>query len=182
MCIGTKGEGVPMLKSRSVQQARVVADIMTRSVVTLYEEDDLENVSEAMEKFRFAHVPVVDDGKLVGLITLRDLAAVFSSRLDPTGPVRDDALRKNVFVRDIMTTNVRTVKPDTPILDAARLMRDARLGCLPVVGGAGELVGIVTATDMLDLVANWLDERERARRWKPQRPGIPRPGGPTHLS
>jgi acetoin utilization protein AcuB len=59
-----------------------------------------------------------------------------------------------------MTTNVRTVYPDTPILDAARLMRDARIGCLPVVERGGALVGIVTATDMLDLVANWLDERE----------------------
>jgi acetoin utilization protein AcuB len=153
-----------MLKSHSVQDARVVADIMTHSVVTLYEEDDLENIAEAMEKFRVGHVPVVDAGKLVGLITPRDLAAVFSSRLDPTGPIRDDVLRRSVFVRDVMTTRVRTVNPDTPILDAARLMRDARVGCLPVVEPDGSLVGIVTATDMLDLVANWLDEREHASR------------------
>jgi len=160
----------------------VVADIMTRSVVTLYEEDDLENIAEAMEKFRFEHVPVVDDGKLVGLITPRDLATVFSSRLDPTGRMRDDVLRKNLFVRDVMTTKVRSVHPDTAILDAARLMRDARIGCLPVVDRNGCLVGIVTATDMLDLVANWLDERERAQRWAPRRPPIPRPRKLTHLS
>ena len=170
------------MKSHSVQEAKVVADIMTHSVVTLYEEDDLENVAEAMEKFRFGHVPVVDDGKLVGLITLRELSAVFSSRLDPTARVRDDALRKAVFVRDVMTVDVRTVHPDTPILDAARMMRDARLGCLPVVDRDGTLVGIVTATDMLDLVANWLAERERFRQWMPRRPPIPRPRRSTHLS
>jgi acetoin utilization protein AcuB len=160
----------------------VVADIMTHSVVTLYEEDDLENIAEAMQKFRFEHVPVVDNGKLVGLITRRDLATVFSSRLDPTGRIRDEVLSKSLFVRDVMTTNVRTANPDTPILDAARLMRDARIGCLPVVDPDGALVGIVTATDMLDLVANWLDERERARSWAPERPPIPRPRRLTHLS
>lgn len=171
-----------MLKSRSVQEARVVADVMTHSVVTLYEEDDLENVAEAMEKFRFEHVPVVDGGKLVGLITPRELSAVFSSSLDPTRRVRDDALRRSVFVRDVMTTNVRTAHPDTPLLDAARLMRDARIGCLPVVDRDGTLVGIVTATDMLDLVSNWLEERERFRQWMPRRPPIPRPRRSTHLS
>jgi CBS domain-containing protein len=171
-----------MLKSHSVQEARVVADIMTHSVVTLYEEDDLVNVAEAMERFRFEHVPVVDNGKLVGLITPRDLAAVFSSSLDPTRRMRDDTLRKNVFVRDVMTTNLRTARPDTPLLDAARLMRDARLGCLPVVDRDGRLVGIVTATDMLDLAANYLEERERFRRWMPRRPPIPRPRRSTHVS
>lgn len=153
-------------------QATVVADVMTRSVVTLFEEDDLEHIDEAMEKFRFGHVPVVDNGRLVGLITRSDLRGVSSSRLDPTGPMRDEVLRKRLFVRDVMTTNVRTARPDTPILEAARLMRDARIGCLPVVEANNHLVGIVTSTDMLDLVAGLMEHRY-GRIVSP--PTIPRP-------
>ena len=78
-----------MLKSRSAE-AKVVADVMTRSVVTLFEEDDLDHIDEAMDKFRFRHVPVVDDGKLVGLLTKSDLTRIASSPLDPTGAARDD--------------------------------------------------------------------------------------------
>jgi CBS domain-containing protein len=152
-----------MMSSQSTQ-AKVVADVMTRSVITLFEEDDLEHIDEAMEKFRFRHVPVVDDGKLVGLLTQRDLVSLSSSRLDPTGPPRDAAARKNLFVRDVMTTQVRTVRPDTSILDAARLMRDAKVSCLPVVQADDRLVGIVTTTDMLDLVSTWLEDRNRAKR------------------
>jgi len=165
------------MKPRTVEEAKVVADVMTRSVVTLYEEDDLENIDEAMEKFRFRHVPVVDDGKLVGLVTRSDLRGISSSRLDPTGPIRDEALRKRTFVRDVMTTDVRTVHPDTPILEAARLMRDAKIGCLPVVVADDALVGIITSTDMLDLIASWLDQRERENRetMPARRLPIPRP-------
>jgi CBS domain-containing protein len=162
-----------MVNSQSTEQAKVVADVMTRSVVTLFEEDDLEHIDEAMERFRFRHVPVVDDGKLVGLLTERDLVSLSSSRLDPTGPPRDAAARKNLFVRDVMTTEVRTVLPDTSILDAARLMRDAKVSCLPVVQADNRLVGIITTTDMLDLVSTWLEERKRQAT--PARLPIPRP-------
>jgi acetoin utilization protein AcuB len=154
------------MKPRAIEQAKVVADLMTRSVVTLFEEDDLENIEEAMDKFRFRHVPVVDDGKLVGLVTRSDLRGISSSRLDPTGPRRDEEVRKRLFVRDVMTTTVRSVVPNTPLLEAARLMRDAKVGCLPVVEANDRLVGIITATDMLDFIAAWLE-------WT--RPPIPRP-------
>jgi len=164
------------MSPRTIEPAGVVADIMTRSVVTLFEEDDLENIDEAMEKFRFRHVPVVDDGRLVGLLTRADLRGVSSSSLDPTGPARDEAVRKRTFVRDVMTTNVRTARADTPILEAARVMRDAKIGCLPVIDADDTLVGIVTATDMLDLIATWLDRRETERPGTaPRRLPIPRP-------
>jgi acetoin utilization protein AcuB len=163
------------MKPRSIDQAEVVADVMTRSVVTLFEEDDLDHIDEAMEKFRFRHVPVVDDGKLVGLVTRSDLRGVSSSSLDPTGPARDEVLKKRLFVREVMTTDVRTAHPETPILEAARLMRDAKIGCLPVVESGDRLVGIITSTDMLDLVANMLDRTARPRipRPEPRRPRTP---------
>jgi acetoin utilization protein AcuB len=145
------------MKPQAIQRANVVADVMTRSVVTLFEEDDLENIDEAMERFRFRHVPVVDNGKLVGLVTRANLRGISSSSLDPTGPKRDEEVRKRLFVRDVMTTNVRTAHPETSLREAARLMRDAKVGCLPVVEHDDRLVGIITSTDMLDLISTWLD-------------------------
>jgi acetoin utilization protein AcuB len=146
------------MSTRTAEREHVIADVMTRNVVTLFEEDDLENIETAMDKFGFHHVPVVDDGKLVGLVTRANLLGVASSTLDPTGAARDERARKRLFVRDVMVTEVRTAHPDTSITDAARLMRDARIGCLPVVEADERLVGIVTSTDMLDLLANWAEE------------------------
>src|SRR6185295_12782368 len=104
------------------------------------EEDDLENIDTAMDKFGFHHIPVVDDGKLVGLVTRGSLGS--SSHLDPTAAAREERLRRHLFVRDVMVTEVRTAHPDTSITDAARLMRDARIGCLPIVEAGDRLVGI----------------------------------------
>lgn len=142
--------------SQGVSSSSVVADIMTRRPVTLYEEDDLEKIRRTLEEFVFHHVPVVDDGKLVGLVTRSDLLAISSSRLDPTATVRDEVVRRSMFVRDVMTVNVKSVHPDTPISQAARLMRDEHLGCLPVTEADGRLVGIVTDKDMLSLLIKLL--------------------------
>jgi acetoin utilization protein AcuB len=135
----------------------VVADIMSKKPVTLYEEDDIEKIRSTLAEFLFRHIPVVDDGKLVGLVTKTDLLAVSSSRLDPTAGVRDETVGKSLFVRDVMTADVKSVRPDTPIAVAARLMRDEQLGCLPVTDADGRLVGIVTDTDMLSLIVRLLE-------------------------
>jgi acetoin utilization protein AcuB len=64
---------------------------------------------------------------------------------------RKSALLKTVLIKDVMKKRVITVKPDTPIKDAAQLMADKKVGCVPVVS-AGALVGLVTTTDILRYV------------------------------
>lgn len=139
---------------------KLVSDIMTREVVTLYEEDNLRGVEEGMNRFRFRHLPVVDDGKLVGLVTHRDLLRMAASELEPGAAVKTAAIQERLFVRDVMQRDLVTVREDTPLLDAGRVMWNSKLGCLPVVGPEGKLVGIVTEADFLKL-SLWFLEHKR---------------------
>lgn len=142
----------------SKEEPQIVADIMTREVATLYEEDNLERIEEAMQRFRFHHVPVVDGRKLMGLVTHRDLLRVSASSAEKRGERRTRALREHLFVRDVMTRDVKTAAPDTPLAEAGRRMLELQHGCLPVVED-GELVGIVTQSDFVRVAIRLL-ERE----------------------
>lgn len=137
-------------------QPKVVSDIMTTNVVTIREEDNLELIEGEMQSFRFRHMPVVDEGKLVGVVTHRDLLRASASVFDPGQAQKTAAIRAQFFVADLMTRNPITVQPTTPIGQAAKLMNDHKIGCLPVTDDHGTLVGIVTSADMVSLVAKLL--------------------------
>ncbi|MBK7581386.1 MAG: CBS domain-containing protein [Myxococcales bacterium] len=130
---------------------------MTREVFTLFEEDNLLGVEEGMQHFRFRHLPVVDDGKLVGLITLRDLLGVAASVAEFGSQQKTHTIKERLFARDVMVRELVTVREDTPIADAGLLMWNSKLGCLPVVGDDGQLVGIVTEADFVKLALKLLE-------------------------
>jgi CBS domain-containing protein len=141
------------------QHPKTVGDMMTREVVTLREEQNLGQVMAGLERFGFRHLPVVDGDKLVGLVTQRDLLSASVSSLRGSAPrALDASLQENVFIATIMNRDIDTVTPDTPIVEAARRMRDHKFGCLPVVNGPDrKLVGIITESDFLDLAINLLE-------------------------
>jgi len=136
----------------------LVRDIMTREVVTLFEEDNLLGVEEGMRHFRFRHLPVVDDGKLVGLITQRDLLRVAASVAEPGGDQKTQNIKERLFARDVMARELVTAREDTPIADAGLLMWNNKLGCLPVVSDDGRLLGIVTEADFVKLALKLLEQ------------------------
>jgi CBS domain-containing protein len=142
---------------------RTVRDIMTREIAVLHEEDNLELAESAMKSFRFRHIPVVEGDKLVGLVTERDLLKASISSLDQDHDLRDHNLKRYFFIREAMTLDVTSVRPDTLILDAARLMREKKLGCLPVTDDDGKLIGIVTGSDLVALAMRFLHREEAAR-------------------
>ncbi|MCK6537420.1 MAG: CBS domain-containing protein [Polyangiaceae bacterium] len=135
----------------------LVRDIMTREVVTLFEEDNLLGVEEGMRHFRFRHLPVVDDGKLVGLITHRDLLRVAASIAEPGGEQKTHNIQERLFARDVMSRDLVSVREDTPIADAGLLMWNNKLGCLPVLSDDGRLLGIVTEADFVKLALRLLE-------------------------
>jgi CBS domain-containing membrane protein len=139
-------------------QPKVVADIMTKDVLFLQEEDNLSQIGQTMERFSLRHLPVVDRGRLVGLVTHRDVLRLAVSELSDNDQFRQERQRRlveNTFVAKIMTRRPRTVFPDTPVLEAAEILVESKFGCLPVVDSQGNLVGIVTEHDFLKLlVAN----------------------------
>ncbi len=135
-----------------------VADIMTREVVTVHEEDNLKQILEGLDRFGFRHLPVVDADVLVGLVSQRDLLKAQMSTLVP-GSTRDaveSQLEENVFIASLMERDVRTVTPETPLIEAATRMRDHKFGCLPVVEDDGKLVGIITEADFLSVAITLL--------------------------
>lgn len=135
-----------------------IKDVMTHNVVTL-DVDHSINLAEGMMRLEnIRHLPVVHHGKLVGLVTQRDLIKAQAAILAAPGvPVE----RLTVPVGRIMQREVWTAHPDTPALHVAQIMVSNKYGCAPVVE-EGRLVGIVTQIDLLALLVRLLAEREGA--------------------
>jgi len=134
-----------------------VADLMTRSVSTLSPTQSLPLAEALMGLERIRHIPVVDDaGKLVGLVTHRDLLRARISALAPLSDDERSTLQLSVPVSRIMCTEVWSIAPDALAVSAARILRDHKFGCLPVVED-GKLVGILCEADLLALVTTSLE-------------------------
>jgi CBS domain-containing protein len=125
-----------------------VKDIMSTTVEVIGRNDDLSTVEALMGTKKLRHVPVVEDGELVGLVSQRDLFKAMMSSTMGYGEKAQKAYLHSVRVKEIMTDPVTTVGPDMPVGDAAELMLQKGIGCLPVVEGPA-LVGMVTKTDLL---------------------------------
>lgn len=127
-----------------------VAELMTASVVAVAGTDSLEAAWQLMRTRGIRHLPVVAlDGRLVGLITHRDLLAASPSSLLPSLPDRLVAQRASARVADVMETRLSVATPDEPAAVAGDRMLRHKIGCLPVVNTAGRLAGIVTVDDFL---------------------------------
>jgi acetoin utilization protein AcuB len=116
--------------------------------------DSIEHARQIMETHRINQLAVVAGGRLIGIITDRDLRAAFPSVFDsPAFSGRKHHISaadpKAVTVEMVMTTNVLTLTPHDSMVDAAQLMRRERIGAIPVVEG-NRLVGILTRSDILD--------------------------------
>jgi CBS domain-containing membrane protein len=132
---------------------KLVRDLMRRDVKTLRRNDELTIADEVMRSERIRHLPVLDeDGALAGILSQRDLFHSALVKALGYGASAKAKMLKMVVVKEAMTTDVVTVAPDTTIADAAHLMVEKKIGCLPVVDG-GRLVGIVTETDFVALAA-----------------------------
>jgi CBS domain-containing protein len=133
---------------------QIVGELMTRDVVTLKETQNLAKAEELLRLHRIRHLPVLRQGKLVGLVTHRDLlraAAVHSS----------DPAAQPLWAADVMTRDVETVRADTPLKDAVPMMLQHKYGCLPVVDASGGLLGILTEADLVRYAQYLIDERDR---------------------
>jgi CBS domain-containing protein len=124
-------------------KANAVKEIMMSSPVTLKPGDTLQLASDMISLGSIRHLPVVENGRLLGILSARDVMAV--------GLKNRSALLKSMPIKGVMKRRVITVAPDTPIVEAARLMADKKIGCLPVLSD-GTLVGLVTTTNILRYV------------------------------
>jgi CBS domain-containing protein len=129
-----------------------VRELMTRKVTTLDRNDTLDVADDVMELGRIRHIAIVEEGKLVGIVSQRDLfrsALAFALGYGSKG--RRTILR-TFHVKDVMSEPVVTVAPDATLPDAASLMLKKKIGCLPVMKD-GKMVGILSESDVLKYVA-----------------------------
>jgi CBS domain-containing membrane protein len=126
-----------------------VERIMQREFATVRSDERLDFVDDVMALGRVRHMPVVDDGKLVGVVSQRDLLAASLSRVLSFDAQERRTFLRSIDVREVMAGRPITVSPATSLADAAALMLRHKIGCLPVVGPGGEAVGLVTETDLL---------------------------------
>jgi CBS domain-containing protein len=131
-----------------------VKDIMSKDVTTLKRNDKLTLADDIMNLGRIRHLPVLDDDErqLVGILTQRDLFRGALAQALGYGRHAQRKILDSLAVKDVMAGEPITTSPDTPLAEAARLLGEHKIGCLPVVEN-GRLVGIVTEADFVVLVA-----------------------------
>jgi CBS domain-containing protein len=135
-----------------------VREIMQEKVVTISVGDRLSTVEDIMTLGGVRHMPVVRAGRLLGVVSERDLLRASLSSLDPRRHERRVFL-EGIDIAEVMSTPPIVVGPEAPVEEAARILADNRIGCLPVVEGE-ELVGLITETDVLHYFADRLRDAE----------------------
>lgn len=136
-----------------------VARLMKKKIVSLPATANLDTAAACMEEAHIRHLPIIDGkGHLVGVLSERDV----SRALDVVRTA--EGRRQTLRLGDIMRTDVLKVTPELPAHQAAAMMIEHKIGMLPVVESDGQLVGIVTETDFLEVAREALLGVEPALR------------------
>jgi CBS domain-containing protein len=130
--------------------------IMSTDLITLAPTDTVAQARTLMHNNRIHHLPVVDNDKLVGLITLTNVLAATDSYLrDPENRIHAN----EVLVKDVMVTDLATIDEHASLRQAALFIEKHQIGCLPIVTN-GVLRGIITDTDFVGVAINLLELAE----------------------
>lgn len=144
-----------------------VREWMRHPVISVRPRDSAAHARAIMEQHRVNQLPVFEGPRLVGIVSDRDLRDAFPSLAES---MRAPSRRRSkstdptaIPVEDVMTRDVLTVEPDATLAEAARLLRQKRIGAVPVVAG-GHAVGILARSDLLDALVQLLadDASDRA--------------------
>jgi acetoin utilization protein AcuB len=140
----------------------IVQDVMTKEVVSVSPSTVLLDAALLLRASAVRHLPVVEDGRLVGILTERDVQRCAPSRLIPITEDGYNAVFAETTVGRVMTREPKTVSSLTPLREAIKVMRQGKYGCLPVVDD-GALVGILTRGDLIDALQRVLTEKTIAK-------------------
>lgn len=130
-----------------------VDQIMTRRIVTVGMDDSLREVAALFDAHRFHHLLVVDAGRLVGIVSDRDLLRHISPFVGKLSEREQDTATLRKHVHQIMSRNLLTVPESASLKQAADAMLSRRVSCLPVIDERGVAVGLVTIHDLLRALA-----------------------------
>ena len=128
---------------------RTVSEIMRSEFVSLELADKLDFAQQIMQLGRIRHLPVLSQGRVVGIVSNRDLLAASLSKVLQLAREQRHSFLGMVEVAEVMTKDVETVPPETTLEEAARLMLRRKIGCLIVTKEDCLPLGLVTETDLL---------------------------------
>jgi acetoin utilization protein AcuB len=146
---------------------------MSHPVITVEPNTPITRIHELMAHEKIHQTPVVKNGKLVGIISEKDILKAYPSPVTSLSVWEITSLLGKITVKDIMVKKIQTVTEATPIEEAARIMVDNQVGCLPVMRGE-ELVGIITRSDLFSIMFEMLGARYPGVRCSvllPKKPG-----------
>ena len=123
---------------------------MTLHTVTLHPDDSLRTAASLFEREHFHHVVVLEHGRVVGVVSDRDILKSISPFVgNPLLERFQDASTLKKRVHQIMSRKPVTIGPERSVADAARVMLTEHVSCLPVMSDDGQLIGIVTVRDLI---------------------------------
>ena len=141
----------------------IVKEVMRTNVVFISSETKITEAKNIMMENKFSKLPVVDYGKLVGIVTKNDLLKAEPSLATTLDMFEIGYLLSKLTVKKVMMTNVITVSPDEVVEEAARIMVDNEISCLPVVKDDA-LIGIITESDLFNLFTDMFGARQKGVR------------------
>jgi acetoin utilization protein AcuB len=142
----------------------LVGERMTRNPVTIRENESIDDGLHLMRERKVRRLPVLDSsGRMVGIVSDKDLLHAAPSPVTSLSVHELHYLLARLKIKQVMSSPVVSVSPDTPIEEAARIMADHKIGGLPVVEDGG-LVGIVTETDIFKILVELLGARTAGLR------------------
>lgn len=137
---------------------KLVGELMTRSVTTLDHDAKLLDAALLMRSSGYRHLPIVQEGQLVGMLSDRDVQRASPSIFSDISPDEYNRIFEVTPVSKVMAREPVTVTPETPLKEAVRIIHEHKFGALPVVAEDKRLVGIISITDMLGVLNSLLSE------------------------
>ncbi|MBV9074499.1 MAG: CBS domain-containing protein [Acidobacteria bacterium] len=147
----------------AVKSAFRVRDYMTSTVTSLTVDARLLDAALLIRRTGKRHVPVVsEEGKVLGIISDRDVARLAPSVLSPLSPEEYNKIFEGTSVTLAMTKDPVTIHPDAPVQQAVNIMATKKFSSVLVTEPDGKLVGIITVTDLLSLLNQLLQAADRS--------------------
>ncbi len=142
----------------------LVQNWMTRNPTTIEADTPFLEARLILKEKKIRHLPVLDRGRLIGVVSDRDLKEAAPSGATTLDVYELNYLLAKMKVRDLIKRDPITIKPTNSVEKAAQVMHDHKIGCLPVVDDAGALVGLITETELLEVMVEILGYKEKGTR------------------
>ena len=136
-------------------QNRPISEIMTEEVQVVERDQELQDVVEILTEYSVQHVPIVEGGRLVGLVSAGDIMEYSMNTLSKQfGQPPDTSTIEHAKIEKIMQTGIVTLSPRSTVLAAAEILSRGDIHSVPIIDDQENLIGIVTSTDLINFLRN----------------------------